>query len=338
MILTIIPVCFLCTALPCVGNGRTRRTNCERHGLMKTNGLGLMWVILASAGYACLSIFTRAIYGNSDLRPTDIALIRFVLATPAIWLLLSLRWRLSACSPLTSNPPFPPWRQSFLGILYAGAALCAVTGLQFVPASLYVVLFFTYPAMVAILSRLRGEHISRAGWVALVCTLIGITLTIPDFSGLQPEMALGIAIALLNALLVAIYFLVVGSLTRRGSNPSLASAWVITGTLVVLLFVSPFFGGVHLPPDASIWLLLIGLGIVSTALPILFMQIGIQRVGAPTASIISTFEPVLAMILAMILLGESILLTQWVGAAFIVAAVFILQQSRMRKRRAIPTA
>jgi len=303
---------------------------------MNTNRLGFLWVILGATGYACLTIFTRSIYANSDLRPTDVALVRFILATPAIWLLLSLRWRISGRSEKVKNPPFPPWRQSFLGLLYAGAALSVFIGLQYVPASLYVVLFYTYPAMVTILSRLLGEKISRAGWIALACTLIGVSLTMPDFSGIAPEMAIGIGFAFLNALFVAIYFIIVGSLTKRGADPTLGSAWVITGTLIVLMLVSPFLGGVRLPPSPFVWLLLVGLGVISTALPILFMQLGIQQIGAPTASIISTFEPLLAMILAMLFLGETIRGQQWVGAIFIIAAILILQSSRMRKARQIP--
>lgn len=239
---------------------------------------------------------------------------------------------LKQAAPWQAQSTVPPWRQSFLGLLYAGAALSVFVGLQYVPASLYVVLFYTYPAMVALLSRLRGEHIPPAGWIALLCTLIGISLTIPDFRGLEPEMVIGIAIALLNALLVAIYFIAVGSLTKRGADPSLGSAYVITGTLFVLLLAVPFIGNVQVPSTPVVWLLVASLGLISTALPILFMQIGIKLVGAPLASIISTFEPVLAMILAMIFLGETVIPTQWLGAAFIVGGVVILQRSRLRRR------
>lgn len=300
---------------------------------MSNNRTGFIWVIMAAVGYACLPIFTRSIYANSSLIPTDIALVRFMLATPAIWVLLLLRRQFQGSNGAKRNHPFPPWRQAFLGFLYAGAALSAFSGLQYVPASLYVVLFYTYPAMVTIISRFLGERIPRVGWIALASTLIGVFLTLPDFSIIAPEMGAGILIALLNALLVATYFIIVGKLTRRGAEPMLGTAYVISGTLVILALVSPFVGGVSFPETPSVWGLLIGLGIISTALPILFMQIGIQHIGAPVASIISTFEPVLSMTLAMLILGETILPTQWMGAAFIIAGVIILQTSRMRKPR-----
>ena len=48
--------------------------------------LGFIAVLISAAGYAFLPIFARLIYRLSDLQPTDIALWRFIFATPTIWL------------------------------------------------------------------------------------------------------------------------------------------------------------------------------------------------------------------------------------------------------------
>ena len=55
------------------------------------------------------------------------------------------------------------------------------------------------------------------------------------------------------------------------------------------------------------------------------MDQGIQKIGASQASLISTAEPVMSMVVAMILLGEIILPIQWLGAVFIIAGVILLQ-------------
>jgi drug/metabolite transporter (DMT)-like permease len=51
---------------------------------------------------------------------------------------------------------------------------------------------------------------------------------------------------------------------------------------------------------------------------------GIERVGAPTASIVSTFEPVVTVVLAGLVLGESLTLVEAIGAACVIAAVRLL--------------
>ena len=92
----------------------------------------------------------------------------------------------------------------------------------------------------------------------------------------------------------------------------------------------PVFG-LRLPDNGSTWLLLLGLGTVSTALPIFAMNTGIRKIGASQASIISTVEPVESMLLAVILLGEVVLPVQWLGAALIVLAVLLLELRPRRK-------
>jgi hypothetical protein len=52
---------------------------------------------------------------------------------------------------------------------------------------------------------------------------------------------------------------------------------------------------------------------------------GIDRVGAATASIVSTFEPVVTVALAAVVLGEHLSAVEALGAASVLAAVRLLQ-------------
>jgi drug/metabolite transporter (DMT)-like permease len=55
------------------------------------------------------------------------------------------------------------------------------------------------------------------------------------------------------------------------------------------------------------------------------LNAGIQRIGAAQSAIVSSIEPATTMLVALVLLGEPIFPLQWVGAAFIIAAVILLQ-------------
>lgn len=286
--------------------------------------LGLLMIFIAATGYAFLPVFTRTLYAVSDLQPTDIALWRFAFATPAIWLIIHLRGA-------TPDANLPRNKLLALGIVYSAATLTGFFGLQRIEASLYVVLFYTYPAMVTLIAFATGTRLTLVAWLALVLTLIGVVLTVPDFNLGGETDLVGVGFALVNAVVVAVYFVLVGKLMRGTTSVARGSAWVITGTLLVLLLTIPFFG-LQLPPTPQAWLLLLGLGTVSTALPIFAMNTGIQKVGAAKASIISAVEPVEAMLLAVLLLGEVVLPVQWVGAGFIVAAVILLEWRPKRRK------
>jgi drug/metabolite transporter (DMT)-like permease len=292
--------------------------------------MGLFWVILAASGYAFLPIFTHYIYDNSTLRPTDIGIWRFIFATPLIWLVIWWREHSAEKAKNSGDSPSHILRLMSLGILYAGAALAAFFGLQFIPASIFGIIFYTYPAFVALIAVFLGQRLALAAWFALGITLIGVLLTVPDLSVAGDNTLLGVFIAILNALFVAVYFTLVSKLMKNSSSVMRGSAYVITGTLVVLLLAIPFFG-LRIPENQMTWLNVLGLATVSTAMPIAVINLGIHKIGAAQASIISTFEPVLTMILALLLLGESILPMQWLGAAFIIGGVIFLE-SRSRPK------
>jgi drug/metabolite transporter (DMT)-like permease len=63
---------------------------------------------------------------------------------------------------------------------------------------------------------------------------------------------------------------------------------------------------------------------VATVVPMAALFAGIKWVGAPTASIVSTFEPVVTVVLAGLVLGETLSLVEAAGAACVIAAVGLL--------------
>ena len=54
-----------------------------------------------------------------------------------------------------------------IGTLLAFAALAAFFGLERLPSGTFSVLFYSYPAMVALLASLLGERLSLVAWIAL---------------------------------------------------------------------------------------------------------------------------------------------------------------------------
>jgi len=61
-------------------------------------------------------------------------------------------------------------------------------------------------------------------------------------------------------------------------------------------------------------------------MPIVTFMLGMERVGAATASIVSTVEPVFTVALAVVLFGESLGGLQLLGGALVLVAVVALQR------------
>lgn len=289
--------------------------------------VGLFYTWLAMTGYAVLPVLVKQIQALGML-PLDIAIWRFVFAVPSFWLVIYARRMPTPARPL------PRLHLLGLGVLLAGAAITAFFGLERVPASTYIFLFYTYPAMVALLSLLFGERLPLQGWVALALTLTGIALTAPDFAaGLASESLPGVVLALLNALLVAVYFIFNSRVLRGHTALAQGSAWAITGALLVMLAIMPF-NGLALPAQPETWGLLLLLALFCTVMPVFALTIGIQKLGASRSAIISTVEPIMTLVLAAAILGERMQPVQLVGGALIIASVVLLQMRPVHRRQA----
>ena len=292
---------------------------------------GVLWVLLAAAGFALMPSMVKTTYLHSSFAPFDIAIWRFIFAVPMMWALVYRGRRAAA----VTRPSDAPIRSMLaVGIVISAAVLTAFFALERLPGSTYIVLFYSYPAMVVVLSALLGERIRRLAWLALTMALTGVALTVPDLALGSGVDALGAALALLNAAIVAVYYILAKRTLAGVADVSGASAWMMVGTLAVLLLLIPL-RGLQMPPNALSLLLLLGIAALGTVLPILAINLAIQRIGAAQTSLISTVEPILSMIVSMLILAEVILAVQWLGAALIIGSVIVLQ---LRPRNPIDTS
>jgi drug/metabolite transporter (DMT)-like permease len=285
--------------------------------MSKSQRDGALLTLLSAACFACLPIFAKAL-NEQGLIAIEIVWWRFILATPMIW----------GVTLIFPRPvkPLPRFRLLIMGVIFATAAFLAFEALRTIPASMFTVLVYTYPAIVAMISAAMGERLPLQGWLAVGLTLIGIIMTVPELFtiGFANANLGGALMSLFNAALVATYFILIGRLLR-GHQPSIHStAWYITGALFFLTLIA-VPNGISLPPNLTAWALLGGLALVSTVLSTAALNIGIQKAGSSQAAILSTVEPVITLLLAMILLGEKMQLIQWLGGGLILLSVILLQ-------------
>jgi drug/metabolite transporter (DMT)-like permease len=292
---------------------------------LKENGVIL--VLLSVTGYALLPVWVKTIQAAGMLS-LDIATWRFVLAAPLFWVMVRLNGGHRGTARL------PRLRLMLMGTMLALAALAGFWGLERLPAGTYVVLFYSYPVMVAVLSALLGERLPKVAWASLVLTSIGVVLSVPDFgSGLQPESLIGVLLALANAFIVAVYFIVNSRLMRGQSSIAAGGALAVTGALVVYALLAPF-RALTFPQSGTVWVSLVALAAISTVMPVFFLTAGIQSAGPSRAAIIGTIEPVLTMVFSALFLGETLIQpVQIVGAALILLSVVLLQRATRPPQR-----
>jgi drug/metabolite transporter (DMT)-like permease len=167
--------------------------------------------------------------------------------------------------------------------------------------------------------------------LALLVALVGMVLTIGPVGGGQP---LGIVLALTSASIYAAYILVGSRLS--GQAGAVASATVILPAAAVGSGVLAALHGPALPHTLEGWAAIVAIALVSTVLPIVTFFAGLGRVGPSTAAILSTVEPVVTVLLAMLFLHETMGPLQVVGGLCILGAVVALARSDAAQAREGP--
>lgn len=198
-----------------------------------------------------------------------------------------------------------------------------------VSIALALLIFYLYPAMVALASvAWFGERLDRRRWGALALSLLGMVLVVAG-SGLtgRPD-SLGIGLSFLAALAQAAYVLA----ARHGfSHVPAAQAAALTMGGAALIYVGGALafgalGTLAEPFQSGTALVLVVIaGTVGAGIPTFAFISGIRRIGPPRAAIIATLEPVVGVLLAALLLAEQPAPIQLLGGLLILAAAVILQ-------------
>jgi len=220
---------------------------------------------------------------------------------------------------------------------YATQAGLFFAALERLDASLLALLLYTYPAWVTLAAFALGrERPNRRRLVALALSSAGLVIVLAGASSGEFDVT-GAALGVGAALAYTAYILVADRTTGDAMPPLELSALVCLGAIVTFAVIGVVSGRIDLGFDGEGWLWLAAIAVVSTALPIATFFAGMARVGPSTASILSTFEPVVTVTLAYLAFSERLSAAQLGGAALVLAAAVMLAAPRREPAPAPPT-
>ncbi|MEO7430947.1 MAG: DMT family transporter [Dokdonella sp.] len=177
--------------------------------------------------------------------------------------------------------------------------------------------------------KLAGRRFSMRELALGIAVLPGVALVV---GGVPTSMRMGIAVGTLSALFVAFFSSINKRLVEHGDALAVTGLELGAGVIVLALLApllpivfpelasSPF-----VVPDAHDAALLLTLSLVCTLLPFTLSLVALRHMTAFTAQLAVNLEPVYAIVLAALLLGEQHELTPtfYAGVAIIIGAVFV---------------
>jgi len=284
---------------------------------MSPRAAGWNLIALSAAAFGALGVLVKVAYAAGVDKYAALA-VRFALAAAILVPLAASR-----------RPGRPPARVLAGLLLFGGGgyvahSLCYFTALEFSSPGMVGLLFYLYPALVALGGRLLfRERLAAAQVAAIALALAGTALTAGPLGGDQLP---GIALALSCAVIYAAYIVACSRLTR-GLDPLVSASVIISGAAVAYVViavarVSP------LPPTAKGWITVAAMAVLSTSFAISAFFAAMRRIGATSAAVGSTLEPMVTVGLSCFVLGERLTPIQLAGGAMIVAAVAWLATRR----------
>lgn len=279
---------------------------------------GYALAAFAAAAYGTNPAFAVPLY-DAGMNPNTVVLFRYLFGAAMLIPLMFLR---GLTFRLTKEQLAPV---AVLGVLMAFSSLALFESYRYINSGIASTLLFVYPILVAILMTfVFHERFKATFGICLIIMAIGLILLMKPTDGSSISV-LGIVLVMISALTYALYIILVNvSKVIKGIPTTKLMFYMLTiGSLLFVTFI-PFGSPLTLPSQPTCWLNLVALGLIPTVISLACTTLAIQLIGSTPTAILGALEPVSAVALSVLVLGQTITPRDMLGAALIVIATSLV--------------
>lgn len=272
---------------------------------------GMVFALVTACGLGAITTQAKFFYADGGNALT-LMLTRFLASTLVFGLLLMIR-RDSLKVDSTLRPPLVA-----LGFIWSGAMICYLVAVESISVSLAVLILYFYPLLVLAYSIFKR---------LLPVSLPLISLFIGAFIGLYMALSGGELKVDVNGILFAMlascgaaFTFVCGARVASSMSPLLMTFWI---NAIGLLMILPMMMDKFVLPDTRLGLITLGTATLCYLIAILSQFQALARLSAARAALLLNLEPVVSILLAYLVLDETLSITQ-AGGVVLVLSIIIL--------------
>jgi drug/metabolite transporter (DMT)-like permease len=281
--------------------------------------VGLGFAILGAVAFSAKAIVVKLAY-RYNVDAITLLMYRMLFALP--FFALMAWWAGRGQARLTAEQW---WRVLWVGFSgYYLASFLDFAGLQFISASLERLILYLNPTVVLLLGwRLYGRRIQPQQALAMAISYTGVMVVFGHelhFDGWVTLLGGGLVFA--SAISYAVYLLMSGELVKQvGSMRLVGLASLVASGFCLVQFAL-------LRPMSAAWVapeviqLSLFNAVFCTAVPVLLVMLGIERIGAALAAQVGMVGPMSTLIMGVFILDEPFNAWILVGTAFVLAGVY----------------
>ena len=218
------------------------------------------------------------------------------------------------------------------GLVLSGIFVCEVSGVLYTSATNAAVLISLSMILTALAETLiNRSRVSASLWLMGMLSCLGVLL-LSLHSGFNLSFNLGDGLILLAAVGRAIMVTLTKRLTHNRSI-SMLSLTAIQSLVVMLMAIIVGWGSGESIAWSSLiqptfWLITLYLVLMCTLFAFFAQNLAISRTSPTRVALLMGSEPLFGALFAMLWLGESLSIIQWLGALLIITSVIRVSTSR----------
>jgi len=277
--------------------------------------LGLLWGLLSPLFLGTVPILAKVSYA-AGVNVLTVVAFRTVIAAVFMWLGMFIFKRNLIRSSL------PAVASSMLaGAINGLGSIFFYSSLTRIDASLGQLVNISYLIFVTIFLRLAGQAVS---FITILRTMLAVgAIYLLTRGGAGPDDWLGVGMMLFAAITYAIQLVLSQRILLDIPAPTM-TLYAITAMAVVVT-IAWFIAPTNLSLVSTEGWQTIGLMALVTALSRLTLFLGVKAMGSMQTALLGVFEVVVTIVIAAVFLGERLTGLQWVGAAILLASIFMVR-------------
>ena len=265
-------------------------------------------LLAATAAWGSTFVVTKSSLG--ELAPATFLAWRFGVAA-AVLVAVSARRTLALSRS-------DRWRAVVLGVLLGVGFLLQTTGLQHTSAGLSGFLTGSSVVLVPVLAALLfSSRVTRQGWLAVGLSAVGLVLLT---SGPGTTFSAGALLTLAGALAFAGHISCLSAWATPANAVGVTTVSVVVAAGLCTAWAA-LAGELAAPRTPGAWTAVLWVALVATCLGLAVQAWAQGALSATSAAVIMTMEPVFAALLAVLLAGEVLTTTGWLGGLLVVLAM-----------------
>ncbi|MEJ2792459.1 DMT family transporter [Iodobacter sp. LRB] len=286
----------------------------------------LVYIKLAMVSFIWGGTFVAGRYLSGEVAPLLAAFLRFLLASVTLIMIISFKKELII--QLTKAQLLRLLVLGFFGIFSYN--LCFFYGLHYISASRASLIVALNPALIALAAFMfRGEKLSVLNIFGVLACVIGAAIVI-----LSKNASVVIPLAdawkgdvfILGCVLSWVIYSVFSKKIVMEIGPVHTVTYSVVAGTFMLLFALLFYGDISMSAIELISrqqvLSLIYLGVIGSACAYIWYYDGIREVGATKAGVFIALNPLSAVVLSCLILGESLSMAMFAGGAIAIVGIY----------------